>query len=243
MSAGLLAKRAAAIRAMFGRIAPRYDLLNHLLSFGQDVRWRRRLAARAVAAGPTRILDACTGTGDLALACTAAGAVCGCDFALPMLARARIKAERRRHRLPLFAADVLRLPLPDGCVDLVTVGFGVRNFESLDRGFRELQRVLRDGGRLLMLEFSEPRGGAAPLFGWWLHHVLPVVGGVLSGDASAYHYLPQSVAEFPERDEVTAMLTRAGLEPCGARSFSGGLVTLYEAEKEHGSTTDSGGAR
>ncbi len=243
MSEGLLAKRAAAVRAMFSRIAPRYDLLNHLLSFGQDVRWRRRVAERVAAAGPDRTLDACTGTGDLALACTAAGAVCGCDFALPMLARARVKAERRRRRLPLFAADVLRLPLPDGCVDLVTVGFGVRNFESLGGGLQEMQRVLRDGGRLLVLEFSEPRGYAAPVLGWWLHRVLPVVGGVLSGDASAYHYLPRSVAEFPEREEITAMLAQAGFRPCGARSFSGGLVTLYEAEKEHGSTTDDGGKR
>ncbi len=243
MSEGLLAKRAAAIRAMFSRIAPRYDLLNHLLSFGQDVRWRRRVADRAAAVGPNRVLDACTGTGDLALACAAAGEVCGCDFALPMLARARVKAKRRRRRLPLFAADVLRLPLPDGCVDLVTVGFGVRNFEDLGRGFREMQRVLRDGGRLLVLEFSEPRGYAAPVLGWWLHRVLPVVGGALSGDTSAYRYLPQSVAEFPGREEITAMLAQAGLRPCGARSLSGGLVTLYEAAKERGSTTDNGEER
>lgn len=231
MPEGLLAKRAGAIRGMFERIAPRYDLLNHLLSLGQDVRWRRRAASRVVAASPDRVLDACTGTGDLALACADAGAVYGCDFALPMLARARLKARRRGRRLPLFAADVLRLPLADGCVGVATVSFGVRNLASLERGLEELARVLEGGGKLVVLEFSEPRGRLAPLFRWWVHRVLPAAGGLMSGDRAAYRYLPRSVAEFPVPAEVVAALARVGVQPLAPRRLSAGLVTLYEAVK------------
>ncbi len=147
---------------MFGRIAHRYDVLNRTLSLGQDMSWRRAVARRVSAIDDPRVLDVCSGTGDLAL--TVGGGVVGADFCLPMLERARLKARRLRQPLPLCAADALRLPFAEATFDVVTVAFGVRNFADLEVGLGELVRVLRPGGVLLVLEFSRPRGviGASP---------------------------------------------------------------------------------
>ncbi len=236
----LESKRAGEIRGMFGRIAHRYDLLNRVLSLGRDVHWRRVLARRVRRAAPEVALDVCTGTGDVALAMPGGVEVVGSDFCLPMLARAGRKARERRRRLPLFAGDALGLPLADGAVDAVTVAFGVRNFESLERGIAELVRVLRPGGSLFVLEFSHPRGALAPLLRWWTRSVPPRVGRWLSGDPEAYTYLPSSVAAFPDREAMCGLLERAGLGGVRALALTGGVATLYEGRRP---AAEGGGTR
>jgi len=212
---------------MFGRIAHRYDLLNRVLSLGRDVSWRRAVAQRVAAARPNLVLDVCTGTGDLALTIEG-GLVVGTDFCLPMLDLAKKKIVDRGRRLPLCAADALRLPFPDGSADVVTVAFGARNFFDLGAGLAELARALRSGGLLLVLEFSRPRGPLAPILGWWARNVPPRIGRMLSGDSEAYSYLPASVSTFADSAEMCRSLTAAGLDHVSARTMTGGVVTLYE---------------
>jgi demethylmenaquinone methyltransferase/2-methoxy-6-polyprenyl-1,4-benzoquinol methylase len=231
MQEELLTKRAQAIRGMFGRIAHRYDLLNRLLSLGQDLRWRRLVAERVADLGPERLLDVCTGTGDLAVGLDGAAAAYGSDFCLPMLAIARRKRVRGRAAPTWFAADSLRLPVADGSFDAVTVAFGVRNFEDLQAGLRELTRVLRSDGRLLVLEFSRPRGSLGPLLRWWVDRVPPVVGRLVSGDAEAYRYLTASVASFPEGDRMAALMEAAGLQEVEVRPLTWGVATLYDGRR------------
>jgi demethylmenaquinone methyltransferase/2-methoxy-6-polyprenyl-1,4-benzoquinol methylase len=223
----LLNKRSAEIQGMFGRIAHRYDLLNRLLSLGRDVSWRRVVAQRVAATRPNLVLDVCTGTGDLALA-IGDGLVVGTDFCLPMLDLAKRKIAEKGRRLPLCAADALRLPVADASFDVVTVAFGVRNFSDLGAGLAELARALRPGGVLLVLEFSSPRGAMAPILGWWARNVPPRIGRMLSGDSEAYSYLPASVSTFPDGAEMCRSLTAAGLDQVRARALTGGVVTLYE---------------
>jgi demethylmenaquinone methyltransferase/2-methoxy-6-polyprenyl-1,4-benzoquinol methylase len=238
----LLAKDGPEIRGMFGRIAHRYDLLNRTLSLGMDVSWRRVLARRVAAARPRLVLDVCTGTADVALSMEGAE-VMGADFCLPMLALARDKAAAEKRPLPLFGADALELPLPDGAVDVVTVAFGVRNFSDLELGLAELVRILRPGGSLFVLEFSRPRGVLAPVLGWWSRSVPPLVGRILSGDREAYSYLPASVSAFPEGPAMCRLLEAAGLEAIAERRLTGGVATLYEGVRGGGDrTVVSGGA-
>jgi demethylmenaquinone methyltransferase/2-methoxy-6-polyprenyl-1,4-benzoquinol methylase len=226
---GLLAKRGGDIRAMFDRIAPRYDLLNRLLSLGIDVRWRRAVVARTRKVDAPRVLDVCTGTGDLALAFPASVDVAGCDFSLPMLATARMKAVRRGRNMPLVVCDALQLPMRPSSVDIVTVAFGIRNFEDLATGLRELARVIRPGGILLALEFSRPRGVLAPLLGWWVRRVPPRLGRMVSRDRDAYIYLSESVASFANADEVCGLLGRTGFGSIAAHRLTWGVATVYEA--------------
>jgi demethylmenaquinone methyltransferase/2-methoxy-6-polyprenyl-1,4-benzoquinol methylase len=216
---------------MFGRIAPRYDLLNRSLSLRQDVRWRRLLARRIAETRADVVLDVCTGTGDVALALDGPGITIGSDFCLPMLALARPKAQRLERRLPLVAADALLPPFDSGSVDAVTVAFGVRNFESLEKGLAELVRVLRPGGTLLILEFSRPSGPLAGLLRWWTATLLPIIGRVVSGDPEAYSYLPASVAAFPEGEAMCALLGAAGLIEVRPCPVTWGVATLYEGIK------------
>jgi len=218
---------------MFGRIAPRYDMLNRILSLGQDVRWRRRVAERVAEIAPRRSLDVCTGTGDLALAMSPSPAAYGSDFSVPMLARARAKAAGSLRRLPVFGADALQLPIANGMLDVVTVGFGIRNFEDLPAGLRELARVLRPGGTLLVLEFSQPRGPLAPILRWWMRCIPARLGRLVSGDPEAYGYLAESVRRFPEGSELCALLEEIGLCPVAVTPVTGGVATLYEAVKPH----------
>jgi len=225
----LLIKQSSEIRGMFGRIAHRYDLLNRTLSLGQDVGWRRVVAERAAAVPNARVLDVCTGTGDLAL--TVGGDVVGADFCLPMLERARGKAQRMQRVLPLCAADALSLPFADGVADVVTVAFGIRNFADLEVGLRELVRVVRPGGVLLVLEFSRPKGLFAPILGWWVRNVPPRVGRLLSGDAEAYDYLPASVSTFPEGAAMCEVLESAGLVDVTVRPLMAGVASLYEGTR------------
>lgn len=216
---------------MFGRIAHRYDLLNRVLSLGQDRSWRRLLAQRVAMAEPQLTLDVCTGTGDVALGFDAASETVGTDFCLPMLALAGRKALDRNRSLPLFAGDALMLPVAGGCVDVVTVAFGVRNFENLEQGLRELIRVLRPGGVLLILEFSRPSGLFGPLMRAWVRTVPPRLGRWLSGDSEAYSYLPQSVAEFPQGGRMVGLLESVGLEEVSAQPVTGGVATVYQGQR------------
>jgi len=226
----LLEKQSGEIRGMFGRIAHRYDVLNRMLSLGRDVGWRKVVAQRVEAARPQRVLDVCTGTGDLALAIREATVV-GADFCLPMLAVARAKTASRGRHVALCAGDALCLPVAEGAVDVVTVAFGVRNFADLDLGLSELVRVLRPGGTLLVLEFSRPQGPMAPFFGWWARSVPPRIGRWLSGDREAYSYLPISVNGFPEGGEMCRVLQDAGLQNVEVRRLTGGVASLYEGKR------------
>jgi demethylmenaquinone methyltransferase / 2-methoxy-6-polyprenyl-1,4-benzoquinol methylase len=225
-------KEGRRISRMFDRIAPTYDLLNHLLSANVDAAWRRRTVSRLALTGRERCLDACTGTGDLALALSSGGAgeVVGSDFAPQMVAIAEKKAAGRARFL---VADTTRLPFRDGEFDVATVGFGVRNLEDLDAGLRELHRVLKPGGRLAILEFSRPTN---PVFRAVYHLyfllVLPLVGNLVSGGAeNAYAYLPRSVMTFPGPDALSDRLRRAGFGTVGHEALTMGIAHLHLATK------------
>jgi demethylmenaquinone methyltransferase / 2-methoxy-6-polyprenyl-1,4-benzoquinol methylase len=211
-----------AVRSMFDRIAPVYDAMNRVMTAGLDQRWRRRTAEAAVRPGD-RVLDACCGTGDLALACERAGGrVVGLDFSERMLERARRKSDG----VEWVRGDLLELPFEDGSFDAATVGFGVRNVADLERALAELRRVLRPGGRLGILEITTPRGPLRLFYGLWFDRVVPLLGKLLRG-GSAYTYLPASVRRFPAAEELTALLERAGFAAVSARLFAGGIVALH----------------
>ena len=210
---------------MFDRIAPVYDAMNHLMTAGLDRRWRRITVEQAVRPGD-RVLDACCGTGDLALAARAHGAdVVGLDFSERMLERARAKSAD----IEWVRGDVLALPFDDASFDAVTVGFGIRNVDDLEAGLRELRRVLRAGGRIGILEITQPRGALAPFYRLWFDRVVPLLGKVLPGGA-AYTYLPASVRRFPRPEELAALLESAGFSAVRFRLFAGGIVALHVAE-------------
>jgi demethylmenaquinone methyltransferase/2-methoxy-6-polyprenyl-1,4-benzoquinol methylase len=207
---------------MFDRIAPVYDAMNHLMTAGLDRRWRR-VAAEAVVRPGDRVLDACCGTGDFALAdARAGGRVTGLDFSEQMLERARAKSSA----VEWVQGDALALPFEDGSFDAATVGFGVRNLESLERGLAELRRVLRPGGRLGVLEITRPRGALAPFYRLWFERGVPVVGRVVSG-SSAYTYLPASVRRFPGPEDLAGLLRQAGFGEVRYRLFARGIVALH----------------
>ena len=210
---------------MFDRIAPVYDAMNRVMTAGLDRRWRRITAEQVVRKGD-RVLDACCGTGDLAIAARRRGAdVVGLDFS-ERHARARARKSRE---LEWVRGDVLALPFDDASFDAVTVGFGVRNVDDLEAGLRELRRVLRPGGRLGILEITRPRGALAPFYRLWFDRVVPLLGKVLPG-GSAYTYLPASVRRFPGPEELAALLEAAGFSAVRFRLFGGGIVALHVAE-------------
>jgi demethylmenaquinone methyltransferase/2-methoxy-6-polyprenyl-1,4-benzoquinol methylase len=216
---------AEGVRAMFDRIAPVYDAMNRTMTAGLDRRWRR-IAAESVVRPGDLVLDACCGTGDLAIAdVRAGGRVTGLDFSEPMLERARRKAPE----LDWVTGDVLALPFPDGSFDTATVGFGVRNVDDLDRALGELRRVLRGGGRLAILEITRPRGLLAPFYRLWFDAVVPLLGKLLPG-GSAYTYLPASVRRFPGPEELSTLIAAAGFGRVAHRTFAGGIVALHTAE-------------
>jgi len=213
---------AEGVRTMFDRIAPVYDAMNHLMTAGLDRRWRR-IAAEAVVRRGDSVLDACCGTGDFAVAdARAGGRVTGLDFSERMLERARAKSSA----VEWVQGDALALPFEDGSFDAATVGFGVRNLESLERGLAELRRVLRPGGRLGVLEITRPRGGLAPFYRLWFEKGVPLVGRVVSG-SSAYTYLPASVRRFPGPEDLAGLLHKAGFGDVRYRLFARGIVALH----------------
>ncbi|HVW89965.1 MAG TPA: bifunctional demethylmenaquinone methyltransferase/2-methoxy-6-polyprenyl-1,4-benzoquinol methylase UbiE [Gaiellaceae bacterium] len=219
-----------AVRTMFDRIAPVYDAMNRIMTAGLDVRWRRLTAAAAVRPGD-RVLDAACGTGDLAIADRKAGAshVTGLDFSEQMLARARRKAADRTDVLEWVQGDLLALPFEDASFDAATVGFGVRNVADLERALRELRRVLRPGGRLAILEITQPRGPLRPFFSLWFDRVVPLLGKVLPG-GSAYTYLPASVKRFPAAEELAALMRDCGFDEVRFRLLGGTIVALHSGE-------------
>jgi demethylmenaquinone methyltransferase/2-methoxy-6-polyprenyl-1,4-benzoquinol methylase len=214
---------------MFDRIAPVYDFMNRSMTAGLDRSWRRRTAEAVVRPGD-RVLDACCGTGDLALACARAGAseVVGLDFSEPMLERARRKPHAGPCRLDWVRADLLALPFEDGSFDSATVGFGVRNVDDLERALVELRRVLRPDGRLGILEITRPRGPLAPFYRVWFDGLIPLAGKLLRS-GSAYAYLPASVRRFPGPDDLTSRLRQAGFGEIAYRLLAGGIVALHVA--------------
>jgi demethylmenaquinone methyltransferase/2-methoxy-6-polyprenyl-1,4-benzoquinol methylase len=216
------------VRRMFDRIAPVYDAMNRVMTAGLDRRWRAETVREAVRPGD-RVLDACCGTGDLALAARRAGAgsVVGLDFSERMLERAR----RKGPDLEWIQGDVLALPFEDGGFDAAVVGFGVRNVEDLEAGLRELRRVLRPGGRLGILEITTPRGFLAPFYRVWFDRVVPLLGRVLPG-GDAYTYLPASVRRFPGPEELADLLRSCGFGSVRFRLFAGGIVALHLGEAE-----------
>jgi demethylmenaquinone methyltransferase/2-methoxy-6-polyprenyl-1,4-benzoquinol methylase len=212
---------------MFGRVAPRYDLANHILSFNVDRLWRAATVRefQAILTRPdAKVLDLCCGTGDLTRALQQAGParVYGADFCHPMLVRARGKLLAH-----LSEADALQLPFPNACFDLVTVAFGFRNLADYDGGLREILRLLRPGGRIGILEFNEASGPFAPLYRFYSTQVLPRIGGVISGDASAYAYLPASIIRFPRAGELVLRMEDAGFREVAYRRFLFGAVCLH----------------
>jgi demethylmenaquinone methyltransferase/2-methoxy-6-polyprenyl-1,4-benzoquinol methylase len=210
---------------MFDRIAPVYDAMNRVMTAGLDLRWRRLAAAAAVRPGD-RVLDAACGTGDLALADLRAGAasVTGVDFSTRMLERARRKAPH----IEWVEGDLLSLPFADASFDAATIGFGVRNVADLERGLRELRRVLRPGGRLAILEITTPRGVLRPFFRLWFDRIVPQLGRVLPG-GSAYAYLPASVRRFPDAEELVRLMGNAGFASPRFRLLAGSIIALHTA--------------
>lgn len=229
-----LDKSGRTIREMFAGVAPRYDLLNHVLSGTLDLWWRRRAAAALAPEPGDEVLDLCCGTGDQARTLARRGArVLAADFCLPMLVRARSKLASRDGRRPrLASADALALPLPEGRFAGATVSFGLRNVADLDRALAEIARVLRPGGRVAFLEFALPeRRLVRGPYLFYFRRVLPRLGAWLSPRGSAYSYLPCSVVEFPQREAFTRRMEAAGLGEARWRDLSGGTVCLYTGSK------------
>jgi demethylmenaquinone methyltransferase / 2-methoxy-6-polyprenyl-1,4-benzoquinol methylase len=230
-------QQAAWVQSMFEDVAPRYDFLNHLLSFNIDRSWRKRLlnSVSPVFQRPdARVLDLCCGTGDvlLDLQATSKNTILGGDFCHPMLVAARQKIARRGFGSEVFEADALRLPIRDQSLDLVTIAFGFRNLANYRAGLAELERVLRPGGFLAILEFSHPRGWLVKTsYGIYSMFFLPFIGGLFSGSRAAYEYLPASIAKFPRAEALADMVSKAGFREVRFELLSGGIAALHLGQK------------
>ena len=215
---------------MFGSIAPRYDVANHLLSCGIDFYWRKRVAEIVASRRPNKIVDLATGTGDLALALQRKmpqAEIIGADFSEEMLAIAKRKGVRQT-----MLADAMRLPFDDTSVDCVTVAFGLRNMEDYGGALREMARVLKPHGHLLVLEFSLPRMSILrAVYRFYLHRCLPLLGSFLTKKKSAYDYLGDSIEQFPNGEAMLRLMESSGLNRASAEPLTGGIVPIYTAEK------------
>jgi len=226
-----------AVNTMFARIAGRYDLANHLLSGGVDFWWRRVLVRAVHDQRPEKVLDLATGSGDVAFelkdALPFSSSVVGMDFCQPMLDQAVIKraADPRWASIEFRQGDGMALPLPDACVDVVTIAFGLRNMADRHKALSEMRRVLRPGGQLFVLEFSQPYPWLRPLYFVYLKHALPAVASIVTGDRAAYDYLCGSIEKFPDRDQMSAEIRRAGFSRVRATPLTAGIVALHEAAR------------
>lgn len=227
-------KKATRVRSMFGAIAARYDVTNSVLSFGIHHYWKH-LVAGLLEPGAKRVLDLCTGTGDLLPRLSVrygklfGGQIVGGDFCYPMLAQAK---RRFGERFALVQADALNLPFSQNRYDLVTVAFGVRNFENLESGLTEIHRVLSPGGHIAILEFGQPEGMLfGPLYRWYSRALMPLIGGVLTGNIEAYRYLPHTAAEFLCGAEFERVLERCKFTPVKTKRLTLGIAYIYLASK------------
>lgn len=226
---------------MFDNIAPRYDLLNRLLSLNIDRSWRKKLVRQLLIQSPSSVLDIACGTGDLTIAIsksltknpsTVHSQIVGADLSPQMIKVAQGKFRKLSLDIPLHVADAEKLPFDDESFDAVTCAFGVRNFEDLDKGLSQARRVIKQGGRIYVLEFSTPKASIfARLFKFYFHRILPPIAGFISKDRKAYTYLPQSVDEFPSTEAFCEILKQLGFENCTARPLTFGVATLYIGEK------------
>lgn len=225
------------ISGMFDSIAPRYDLLNHVLSAGLDQKWRRRAVAELGLGASARVLDLCTGTADLAFAATERhpdASVVGVDFSGAMLRLGLVKVRKAglERRIRLVRGDATKIPLPDGSCDAATIGFGIRNVAEPQKALAELARVLRPGARLAILEFGQPRiPGIRTLYAWYFKYLLPLVGKVVSRHQSAYSYLPASVGTFPPPAEFARSIESHGFVSVRAVPLTAGIVYMYVATR------------
>jgi demethylmenaquinone methyltransferase/2-methoxy-6-polyprenyl-1,4-benzoquinol methylase len=234
---GNVDKTPARIAGMFDAIAPRYDLLNHVLSAGLDVRWRTRAIKELELRPGARVIDLCTGTGDLAVTAVReqpSASVVGIDFAGEMLrlAHRKILSLDLQRSIRVVRGDGMYIPLADQSCDAATIGFGIRNVVQPRAALAELARVLRPGGRLAILEFGQPRvPGIKTLYAWYFRYLLPLVGKVVSKHQSAYSYLPASVGTFPPATEFARIIAATGFSQVRAVPLSFGIVYLYVAER------------
>lgn len=223
---------ASTVRQMFEGVAPRYDLLNRVLSLGIDRAWRRAVVDSLELGAHDIALDVCCGTGDLALEIARRSSCVACDFTWNMLTRASEKSTRTKRPLKLTAADALSLPFPDGTFEAVTIAFGIRNLADMDAGLRELRRVLKIEGTLAVLEFSHPH---RPWLRWpyrfYLNVLLPRMGDLLSRRGKAYRYLADSITGFPDPDTLVTMMKAAGFRDVSYQRLTGGIVAIHKAVK------------
>jgi demethylmenaquinone methyltransferase/2-methoxy-6-polyprenyl-1,4-benzoquinol methylase len=222
---------------MFGRIARRYDLANRVLSGGLDVGWRKCLVTAVQRHQPASVLDLATGSGDVAFALSRSlspsARIIGMDFCLPMLAEAETKKSAtpaHYHNVHFQAGDALQLPFPDGSFDALTIAFGLRNLADRAKGLQEMRRVLRPGGHLFVLEFSQPHRPFRSFYYFYLRRLLPRIAGGMTGEPGAYQYLNTSIGEFPSREEVTREIAAAGFNVLRASALTFCVVALHEAE-------------
>ncbi len=238
-------QRKRAVREMFNAIAHRYDLLNHLLSAGIDIYWRRRALSLVRHEAPRRLLDVAAGTGDLAIAARRLGAerIIAADVALEMVRRGVPKAaEGGGAPIDWLGGDAESLPFASGSFDLVTAAFGVRNFGDIPAGLAEARRVLRPGGELLVLDFTEPTVfGFRQLYRFYFRRVLPVVGGLISGNRRAYSYLPQSVGVFPQGRAFLELMEEAGFEDNRHVPLTLGISAVYQGRVPRSGVVAPGG--
>lgn len=240
MSTELTAKEAAhskAVREMFAGIAGRYDLLNHVLSLNIDKRWRRKvshLLRETLSRHDALVLDVACGTGDLSLQLNRdnKALIVGTDFCRPMLTVAREKSAASDAAIPYVEADAMDLAFADDRFDALTIAFGLRNLPNVANGLKELHRVIKPGGKIAILEFSSPVvPGFRQLFGFYFAHILPRIGGAVSGSRGAYEYLPDSVSKFPNQKGLVNLMTQTGFSNVRFQNLTGGIAALHSGTK------------